>query len=191
MMQGWGGRPGGLLASQKYPGHGNWLIWKRKIPKSGVANFGALATEVKIWQIIDSPGSKEIDYFFSFFFFVRPYKFDFKYNKLLNFSLQYFWSFRIKCICNSKEFKPIIKFRYDSWGEVGIGEFHCLIGWTQQQFENYLRIVAPSPMILPYPFPQGWWLTSIAHSGTQRPQKNGPGFKPSAVQVKLVSALSC
>jgi len=61
-----GGRAGGYLQVRKYPGHGNWLIPKRKIPKSGVANFAALATEVKIWQIIDSPGCKEIDLFFSF-----------------------------------------------------------------------------------------------------------------------------
>jgi hypothetical protein len=153
------------------------LIRKRKIPKSGVANFGALATEVKIWQIIDSPGFKEIDLFFGFFF-LRPYKFELNYDKLLNFSLQYFWSFGIKCFFNSKEFKPIIKFRYDSWGEVGIGEFHCLVGWTQQQFENYLRIVAPPPMILPYLFPQGWWLTGIAHSGTLGPHKKVQGSNP-------------
>jgi hypothetical protein len=78
-------------------------------------------------------------------------------------------------------------------GEVGLGEFHCLVPWTQQQFENYLRIVAPPPppMILLYLFPQGWWLTGI-DSPLWDPEtsKIGPGFKPSVVQVKLLSALS-
>ncbi len=43
---------------------------KEKIPKSGVANFGALAMEVKIWQIIDSPGFKEIDYYYYYYFII-------------------------------------------------------------------------------------------------------------------------
>ncbi len=48
--------------------------------------FGALAKEVKIWQIIDSPGFKEIDFFFFFFFFFFAlYKFYLKYDKLLQF----------------------------------------------------------------------------------------------------------